>query len=106
MPIFNASNQSLNYIVGTIQGSLLNLRNSLEAVNDLYSWISGISASDLEAAPFNMDSADASALLSAVADAHALYLISTTGQPPSTYPQAASAYVYSASQTQIIGVAH
>src|SRR5690348_3829278 len=77
-------------------------RRALEVVNDLYAWSSGVSAADLEAAPYSMSASDAAALLSAIADAHAEYLLHTTGLPPGTYPQPSSAYVYAASQNQVI----
>ena len=88
-------------MLATIQGKLISLRNALEGVQALYGWSSGLSAADLEGIGFSP--ADAGALLSAMADANALAQIYAAGQPPSTYPQAASAYVYAASQRQVIG---
>jgi hypothetical protein len=42
-------------------------------------------------------------ILSAIADAHALWVIYTTGQAPATYPQVTGPYVFGASQRAIIG---
>lgn len=51
----------------------------------------------------DMPLADAQAIFTAIADANALYRFYTAGQPPASYPQAASAYVYGASQVAVIG---
>lgn len=88
-------------VLADIQSVLGNLRSALDAVNRVYSWSSGIAGSDLVTLGFS--SADATALLSAMNDAHAIAQIYSTGQPPGTYPQAASAYPYSASQSAVIG---
>lgn len=77
------------------------LRQAVDAVNDLYGWTAGVAAADLEG--LGLSAAWAAQLLSAVADAHAIGQIYATGQPPGTYPQAASAYVYAASQQQVMG---
>lgn len=89
-------------VLASIQAKLLNLRNALEDVQDLYGWSSGISASDLETG-LQFSAADAAAILSAISDANAVAQIYETGLPPGTYPQPASAYVYAASQRQVIG---
>lgn len=89
-------------VLASIQAKLLNLRNALSDVQDLYGWSSGIAATDLET-DLGFNAADANALLGAIADANAVAQVYSTGQPPSTYPQAASAYVYAASQRQVIG---
>lgn len=101
MAIFNATPGYWGVIAGQATQALKAHRQALNTLNDLYQWASGVSAADLEAVGFT--SADANTLLSAINDAHAEYLIHTTGQPPGTYPQAASAYVYGASQNQVIG---
>lgn len=88
-------------ILASIQGKLINLRNALDDVANLYDWSSGVSASDLEAIGFN--DTDAATLLSAISDANALAQVYHTGEPPETYPQATSDYPYSASQLQVIG---
>lgn len=88
-------------VLASIQAKLLNLRNALADVQDLYGWSSGLAVSDLEGIGF--DASDAQEILSAIADANALADIYTTGQPPASYPQAASAYVYATSQRQVIG---
>lgn len=91
------------FIVNNAQSKLANLRNALVACEQFYLWLSGLSAADLEAAPISLDATSATALLSAFADANALYQIFTTGLPPGSYPQPASAYVYGNSQRVIIG---
>lgn len=85
-----------------IQQRLIALRSAINGVSDLYGWTSGLAAADLAAAS-GYSAGDAPTVLSAVADAHALAQIYSTGQPPGTYPQAASAYIYATSQRQVIG---
>jgi hypothetical protein len=99
--IFNASQFNSGVIAGNVQARLIALREALHAVADLYGWSSGVSAADLEAIGFS--AADAGTLLSAISDANALAQIYATGQPPASYPQAAQAYVYAASQRQVTG---
>lgn len=103
MAIVNATNLTAAQIMQQVISALRNHRQALEVINDLFAWSSGISAADLTAAPINMPASDANAILGAIADAHAEVLIHTTGQPPGSYPQAASAYIYAASQNQVIG---
>lgn len=91
------------YIINNAQAKLAALRNALEDAENFYQWLSAYAAADLEAAPVSMDAASATALFGAFADANALYQIYSTGLPPSTYPQPASAYPYAASQRVIIG---
>lgn len=91
------------YIVNNAQSKLAALRNALTQCEQFYQWLSAYAATDLEAAPINMDAPSATALLSAFADANALYQIYTTGLPPGSYPQPASAYVYANSQRVIVG---
>jgi hypothetical protein len=92
-------------VLASIQAKLINLRNAMNDAENLYTWSSGIAATDLENIGFSPN--DAVALLSAIADAHALAQIYSTGQPPGVgfggYPQASSAYPYAASQSQVIG---
>jgi hypothetical protein len=104
VPIFNSSNQNSGVIIGNAQAKLAAHRKALEEAADLFAQFSGVTQADLSAAPINMPAGDANSLLSAIADAHAEYLIHTTGQPPGTYPQASAAYVYAASQNQVLGV--
>lgn len=99
--MFNSGQLNTGVITGNVQQRLIALRNALQDVSALYDWSSGVAAADLVALGFS--AADAATLQSAIADAHALALIYTTGQPPNTYPQAASAYVYASSQRQVIG---
>lgn len=103
MAIVNASNMTPQQIIGRAAQALVNHRQALQVLNDLYAWTSGITPADLTAAPIGMPAADAQALLTAIADARAEYLIHTTGLPPGTYPQPGSAYVYAASQNALIG---
>lgn len=91
------------YIVNNAQAKLRALRQAIHDVQDLYSWVSGLAAADLEAAPINMDAPSATALLSALADANAIGQIYLTGQAPGTYPQVTGPYVYAASQRVIMG---
>lgn len=101
MPVFNASNANANVLVGNLQQALRAHQKALDTINSLYAWASGLAAADLVAVGFS--AIDATAFLSAIADAHAEYLIHTTGLPPSTYPQPASAYPYAASQNAVVG---
>jgi hypothetical protein len=91
------------YIVNNAQSVLGQLRDALDRVNNFYLWLSAYAATDLEAAPVSMDSVSTGNLLSAFADAHALYQIYNTGQAPASYPQVASPYVYGASQRIVVG---
>jgi hypothetical protein len=92
------------YIVNNAQSALVQLRDALDRVNDYYLWLSAYAATDLEAAPISMDSVSAGNVLSAFADAHALYQIYNTGQAPSSYPQVTGTpYVFGASQRIVIG---
>lgn len=88
-------------LLSQVQQSLIALRNAINVVGNFESWASGISAADLT--PLGFSTADANTLLSAIADAAAVAQLYKTGLPPSTYPQPASAYVYAASQTRVIG---
>lgn len=103
MPIFNAGNISSGQLTVNLQNLLRAHMLALEALADLYAASSGWALADLEAVGFTP--ADAAAYQAAVADAHAEYLIHTTGLPPGTYPQPASAYVYGASQAAVLGPA-
>lgn len=88
--------------LASIQAKLKALRDALGDIEDLYGWSSGIAATDLEA-DLQFNDADAQSILSAIADANALAQVYNTGNPPSSYPQASSVYVYSATQRQVIG---
>lgn len=106
MAIINAENWTAGQIMARVSGALVNHRQAMEVLNSIYAWTSGITAADLEAAPPNgpgLSVVDANAVLTAVADAHAEYLIHVTGQAPSSYPQVSSPYVYAASQNALIG---
>jgi hypothetical protein len=91
MAIVNSANLSGGQVLSLVQAALVRHRAALKDINDLYAWTSGITPADLEALPGNLSATDAGAILSAVADAHAEYLIHTTGQPPGSYPQVATA---------------
>lgn len=101
MAMFNGGGLTAAQVTSKVQNRLIALQQALEAVEDLYGWASGVASADLTAIGFA--TTDASALLSAIADANALARIYRTGQPPATYPQAASAYPYGASQHQVTG---
>lgn len=75
------------------------LRSALEDCADLQSFMAALTPASFADLPL----ADAQAIFTAVADANALYRFYTVGQPPATYPQATSAYVYGSSQTAVIG---
>ena len=103
MAIVNAENMSASAVMGMVQEALAAHRAALSRLNELYTWTSGIAAGDLQTLPGTMPLADANALLAAVADGHAEYLLHTTGLPPAAYPQPSAAYVYGQSQTGVIG---
>jgi hypothetical protein len=88
-------------IAGNATGKLIALRQALRDIDDLYAWSSSVAAADLVAA--GVPAADAPMILSAIADAHALWVIYTTGQAPATYPQVTGPYPFGASQRAIIG---
>jgi hypothetical protein len=92
-------------IIALAQSALVNLRNALESCHDIRQWLAAYSAADLEAAPVNLDAASASALLSAFADADALYQMYNTGtlaSPPNGYTTPGT-YVFGASQRVVVG---
>ena len=103
MAILNSGNLTASQILVSAINLLKQHRAILEQLADYYAWSSGVAAADLEGAPFDLDVATANGLLSAITDAHAEYMIHTTGQAPSTYPQVASPYTYAASQNALIG---
>jgi hypothetical protein len=93
-------------IAGNAVGKLVALRAALRDVNDLYAWTSSASLADLEAVPPagpGLIAADATMILTGLADANALWQFYATGLPPASYPQPPSAYVYGASQRAVIG---
>lgn len=100
MAVYNPDNISPSSISQDVVNVLINLRDALHSADYLQQWMSGLSPSDLTAIGFS--ATDAGTIMSAVADAAALYSLYRTGQPPATYPQAASAYPYSASQSRVI----
>lgn len=79
------------------------LRDVLRRADEVQAYLSGLSLTDLQG--LGIAAADAQDIKTAIADASALSGIYNTGQPPGTYPQAASAYIYAASQRVIIGPA-
>lgn len=99
MAVFGGVTQA--FVTNNAQSALSQLRAALERCNDVHLWLAAYASADLVALGFS--SADATAILSALADAAALASIYNTGQPPGTYPQAASAYVYGNSQRSVIG---
>jgi hypothetical protein len=90
-------------ILASVQGKLNNLANALEDINKLYRWASGLSAADLQAAPLSFSNPDAVAILTAINDAHAEFVIHTTGQAPGSYPQVTNPYNFGASQSALLG---
>jgi hypothetical protein len=101
MTIFTSQFTSVDTIQITVTAKLKALQAALDNITDLYGWSSTVAAGDLE--NLGMNSTDASTLLSACADANAVAQIYETGLPPSSYPQPASAYVYAATQRQVMG---
>lgn len=85
-----------------IQSKLLAHRNALNDLADLYRWSSGLTQADMETAA-GVSAADALTYLSAISDGNAEASTHFTGLPPGTYPQPSSAYVYGATQAQVIG---
>lgn len=86
------------WVLGQVQNRLVVLRKALVDIEDLYAWISAQASTDLVGIGFN--AADAAALQSAVADAHALAQLYRSGTLPASYTLP---YVFSNSQTQVIG---
>lgn len=88
-------------VTNNAQNKLAALRNALQNCEEFNQWLIGYATGDLVSLGFS--TASSTAIFSAFADAHALYQIYTTGQPPGTYPQATSAYTYASSQRVIVG---
>lgn len=81
------------------QSRLMSLRLALEGCEDFYQWLSAYAAADLASAPLSIATADATALLTAFADAHEFYtLFNGGGLGTYTLP-----YNFSASMRKIIG---
>lgn len=100
MAIVGASNLSPQQIFQQIIGALKAHRLALQACNDLYTWASGITAADLEAAPLNISAGDATAILNALADVHNEYVNYALGLP-AVLP--ATGYKYGATQFALTG---
>jgi hypothetical protein len=105
MTMFQAAGMlSQSQLVNTCIGTLVSLRKALNACNDLHLNLSSVTAADLVALPGgSLTTADANTIMAALADAAALDGYYNTGTPPGSYPQPASAYVYGASQREVIG---
>lgn len=105
MAVFSAGTGiSAQYIINNAQAKLSALRNALEACENMHQWLAGVALADLEAAPLSFTASDAQAILTALADADALYQIYLSGQAPATYPQVTGTpYPYGASQRAVIG---
>ncbi len=102
MTLFNPGSLSPQQIITLAQSRLAAHRRALLDINELYGWLSSQADADLVTGiGFDVDAL--SAVRSALADAHAEYLLYSAGLPPGTYPQPASAYVYAASQIRVIG---
>lgn len=89
-------------VVQLVQQKLSALREALNEVKDLYGWTSGITPTDFATAS-GYTLTDAGSVMAAIADANALASYYNTGEPPGSYPQAAAAYIYGASQRAVIG---
>jgi hypothetical protein len=102
MPIWGSGTIiTMQMVTGNVQAKLVNLHNALADVTSLYQWLSAYAVTDLETLGFA--AADAQDVFNAVADASAVATMYNTGQPPSTYPQASSAYTYATSQRVVMG---
>jgi hypothetical protein len=100
--MFNSANLNPQGIISSVQQGLVSIRTAMNIADNLYAASSGIALADLTG--IGMTSGDASAILSACADANALNLYYNTGLPPGTYPQPSSAYIYGTSQRIVIGL--
>jgi hypothetical protein len=92
-------------VVATAQNALTALRSALVECHNIRAWLAAYASADLVAAPVSLDSASANAILSAFADADALYQLYMTGalaSPPSGYTTPGT-YVFGASQRVVIG---
>lgn len=93
------------FVVNNAQARLSALRRALEDCHDFNQWLSGLTLTDLEAAPVNLDATSAQSLKSGFADADALYQLYASGSltaPPSGYVTPGT-YVFGASQRSVIG---
>lgn len=96
MAIFAGISQA--FVTNNAQSALSQLREALQRCTEIRQWLAAYSSSDLVALGFS--SADASAILSAFADADGLnqvYLTGTDSRDPG------AGYVYANSQRVIIG---
>ena len=86
MAVFGQLNPSST--VNQLQQQFSALFAALHELEDSYQWSSAYSLSDLEGPPFNFPTADAQAILNALADLHDLYMtaLGTTGWPTATLP--------------------
>jgi hypothetical protein len=87
------------------QSRLMSLRLALEAGEDYYQWLSAYAAADLQGAPLSIAAADATALLTAFADAHGMYVAFNGGVPVALTASGSviTPYNFSASMRKIIG---
>ena len=99
--MFNSENITPQGLIASVSQGLVIVRAAMDVAGDMYAWSSGVSAADLMAVGNgSMSSDDANAILSALADAHALNRFYNTGIPDGTYP---SGYIFGASQRIVIG---
>lgn len=96
-----ASNGTQGNISQRSQDIFLRLRTALNDAADFQGWLAAQTDAELTAAGFTEQ--DLGFLRSAYADVNALRAITYGQLPPSTYPQPAEAYDYSANVRQIIG---
>ncbi len=90
-------------ILANVQGNLKQLRNSLYVAGEHKLWLAAYAQTDFTGAPVSLPTQDVSDMFTAVADADAMRLFFLTGQPPPSYPQAVSAYIYAASVGRVVG---
>ena len=94
-----ATGISQEQCLGTIQGKLRAIRDSLSEARELHAWSAGLSTDDIAAAT-GLNAADSQTLQSAMADANGLadlYSVGTDDRNPG------AGYVYGRSQIEVIG---
>lgn len=98
MPVFGELNSSLT--IQQVQAKLAALFQAFDDLEKAYQWQAAYSAADLEATPLSWTAADTSAVMTALSDAHQLYM---TAQGAAGYPTAALPYPFLASMRAVTG---
>lgn len=100
MTLFSPGTLSPAQIIALTQQRLTALRDSLNAVDQLYEWLVAQPDADLVTG-LGMDAGDLSAVRSAMADAHAFWQLYTSGTIANTYT--IPGYTFGNSQRRVIG---